>query len=111
MAPKLLPKQDRPRTRPLWRFLAFAYTQLCVWALVNACTSEGDQLVATKMPTDLQLFLEDIRNAQPVDPPVVIPQEPVKLLLPKPKPEPVVKPEPETVRYGKTPGRAKRRQE
>ena len=47
-----------------------------------------------------KLFLEDIRNAQPVEPPGG-PKEPVKpIVLPKPepKPEPVIEPEPETVK-------------
>ena len=113
--PKLLPKQDRPSG--LW--LSMALLSFCLHAafafglwLTPAPAKETSLVALEDANRFAKLFLEDIRNAQPVDPPVVIPQEPVKpIVLPKPKPEPVVEPEPEpeTVKVRKK-RRAKRRQ-
>ena len=113
--PKLPSKQVRPSG--LW--LSMTVLSFCLHAafacglwLTPAPAKETSLVALEDANRFAKLFLEDIRNAQPVEPPVVVPKEPVKpIVLPKPetKPEPAIEPEPETVKVRKK-RRAKRRQ-
>ena len=73
--------------------LLFAYAAFAFGLWVNALHQRGDQLGGLEDANRFaKLFLEDIEMPL-VDPPVVIPQEPVKpIVLPKPKPDLLVNP-------------------